>query len=223
MSDILKAWLAEEVGLQLYNVEQVCWNVCCTLVEGRELTASIASCVCCCSTWHARPRTQDFASGFAFGKVMQTYGMQPDFDKFEMKRSPDAMVNNYTRLQVRPMPPHCATSLLRSRLSCIARYVVARLQASFQKLGVKFDSRTANALMREEPGVALRLLYSLKQSLSQVHKDVQVCDARTPALIWMCKRRGRGGLGTCGLCMRKAGRTCKGGGGANAWAPGTDA
>lgn len=71
--------------------------------------------------------------------------MQPDFDKFVDTRHPDAMVNNYTRLQ-----------------------------KSFLKLGVKFDTRTANALMREEPGVALRLLYSLKQNLGQVNKDVQV-------------------------------------------------
>jgi hypothetical protein len=32
---------------------------------------------------------------------MHVYSMQPDFDKFECKRSPDAMVNNYTRLQAR--------------------------------------------------------------------------------------------------------------------------
>ncbi|KAG1668074.1 hypothetical protein FOA52_010484 [Chlamydomonas sp. UWO 241] len=108
MSDILKAWLGEEVGLEAYNIEQ------------------------------------DFASGFMFGQVMQKYGMQPDFEKFEGgQRTPDAMVNNYTRLQ-----------------------------ASFQKLGIKFDSRTANSLMREEPGVALRLLYSMKQNLGQLHKDM---------------------------------------------------
>ena len=48
------------------------------------------------------------------------------------------------------------------------------MQSSLLKLGVKFDTRTANALMREEAGVALRLLYSLKQNLGQVNKDVQV-------------------------------------------------
>lgn len=46
---------------------------------------------------------QDFASGFMFGQLMQTYGMQPDFEKFDPKRSPDAMVNNYTRLQASTM------------------------------------------------------------------------------------------------------------------------
>jgi hypothetical protein len=58
--------------------------------------------------------------------------------------------------------------------SCTSSSTLLSPQASFHKLGIKFDSRTANSLMREEPGVALRLLYSLKQSLSQVHKDVQV-------------------------------------------------
>ena len=88
---------------------------------------------------------QDFANGCSFGRLLQHYGMQPDFDKFVDTRHPDAMVNNYTRLQT-----------------------------SFLKLGVKFDTRTANALMREEAGVALRLLYSLKQNLGQVNKGVQV-------------------------------------------------
>jgi len=50
-------------------------------------------------------------------------------------------------------------------------------QSTILKLGVKFDTRTANSLMREEAGVAMRLLYALKQNLGQVSKDVQVCMA----------------------------------------------
>lgn len=36
------------------------------------------------------------------------------------------------------------------------------------------DSRTANSLMREEPGVALKLLYSIKQNVSALDKDLKV-------------------------------------------------
>ncbi|KAL6765964.1 protein associated with central pair microtubule complex [Haematococcus lacustris] len=108
MSDILKSWLNEELGLTVENVER------------------------------------DFASGYLWALLFQRFGMQPSVDKFEDRRMPDAMVNNYTRLQ--PV---------------------------FKRLNIQFDSRTANALMREEPGVALRLLYSIKQNLSQVKKDVE--------------------------------------------------
>lgn len=137
---------------------------------------------------------QDFASGFAFGQVMQTYGVQPDFERFEYKRTPDAMVNNYTRLQA-------STGECERRCPC--RYVSMlhhawlQPQASFQKLGIKFDSRTANALMREEPGVALRLLYSLKQNLTQMHKDVQV------RIAWE-KRKERGEA----VCMHTQSHAC---------------
>ena len=97
--------------------------------------------------------------------------MQPDFDKFVDTRHPDAMVNNFTRLQVWYM--------LFNLIACYALIFVVlcghHAQTTFLKLGVKFDTRTANSLMREEPGVAMRLLYSLKQNLGQVNKDVQVC------------------------------------------------
>lgn len=48
------------------------------------------------------------------------------------------------------------------------------LQPTFKRLGVPFDTRAANSLMREEAGVALRLLYAVKQSLGRVNKDVEV-------------------------------------------------
>mmetsp|Transcript_35241 Transcript_35241/g.78424 ORF Transcript_35241/g.78424 Transcript_35241/m.78424 type:complete len:1824 (+) Transcript_35241:146-5617(+) len=108
MTDILKRWLADDVGLRVDAVEK------------------------------------DFANGYLLGQLFHQHGMLPDFDKFEDNRTPDSMVNNYTRLQ-----------------------------PTFSRLGIKFDTRTANSLMREEPGVAVRLLYSVKQNLGQVHKDVQ--------------------------------------------------
>lgn len=54
--------------------------------------------------------SQDFSSGYEFGRVFAAFNMQPDFDKFVAARFPDAMVNNYTRLQV------CVTSLVLLRV-----------------------------------------------------------------------------------------------------------
>ena len=42
-----------------------------------------------------------FASGFLFGEVLARCNMQPDFAKFVNENTPDARINNFTRLQVR--------------------------------------------------------------------------------------------------------------------------
>lgn len=47
-------------------------------------------------------------------------------------------------------------------------------QPTFKRLGITMNTRVANSLMREEPGVALRLLYAVKQSLGQVITDLDV-------------------------------------------------
>jgi len=87
---------------------------------------------------------EDFANGYMFGQLLHHYNMQPDFDKFEDRRAPESMVNNYTRLQ-----------------------------PTFMRLNVPFDTRVANSLMREESGMALRLLYSIKQSMNQIKNDLE--------------------------------------------------
>lgn len=43
---------------------------------------------------------QDFASGYTFGQLLYSFNLQPDFEHFDPKRTPDAMINNFTRLQV---------------------------------------------------------------------------------------------------------------------------
>lgn len=48
------------------------------------------------------------------------------------------------------------------------------LQPTFSRLNIHLDTRTSNALMRQEAGVALRLLYTIKQALSQLNVDLQV-------------------------------------------------
>lgn len=86
-SDILKSWLVEEVGLKLQSVEKV------SVLGGKATLEGPLD--------NLFPRAQDFANGVYFGQLLHHYGMQPDFDKFVDTRHPDAMVNNYTRLQVR--------------------------------------------------------------------------------------------------------------------------
>ena len=44
---------------------------------------------------------QSFASGFLFGEVLARCNLQPDFEQFADKNTPDARINNFTRLQVR--------------------------------------------------------------------------------------------------------------------------
>ncbi|GIL73035.1 hypothetical protein Vretimale_4669 [Volvox reticuliferus] len=85
----------------------------------------------------------DFASGYLFGQLLNKYNLQPDVDHFDPKRMPDSMINNYTRLQ-----------------------------PTFKKLGVPLDTRVVNMLIREEAGVAPRLLYSIKQNVSNLHKTL---------------------------------------------------
>lgn len=36
-----------------------------------------------------------------FGQLFSKLNLQPDVEHFDPKRMPDAMINNYTRLQVR--------------------------------------------------------------------------------------------------------------------------
>eukprot|EP00960_Hanusia_phi_P038860 753638-Hanusia_phi.AAC.1 len=69
-------------------------------------------------------------------QVLESYGIQPDFEKFVNKETPDAKVNNFERLQ----------PILR-------------------ELNIKFDSYHANQIITEEPGAALRLLQQIKVAL----------------------------------------------------------
>ena len=77
---------------------------------------------------------QGMASGYVLGEILSKLNMQPDFNEFVKSDSPEALINNFTRLQ-----------------------------PSLTKLGLKLDSKTANAIMREEKGAAAQLLYGIKQ------------------------------------------------------------
>jgi len=86
---------------------------------------------------------QDFASGFVFGEIFHKCNLQPDFHLFVDRTHPDAMINNFTRLQ-----------------------------PSVTKLGLPFDSKLANQIMTEEKGVASKFLYQLKTVLDSLRKDM---------------------------------------------------
>mmetsp|Transcript_23743 Transcript_23743/g.58199 ORF Transcript_23743/g.58199 Transcript_23743/m.58199 type:complete len:773 (+) Transcript_23743:84-2402(+) len=87
---------------------------------------------------------ESFASGFLFGELLARCNLQPDFAKFVDKHTPDARINNFTRLQ-----------------------------PTLSKLGVQLDTRTVTAIVREEKGIAARLVYMLKMSLDSIVRDVQ--------------------------------------------------
>jgi hypothetical protein len=42
------------------------------------------------------------------------------------------------------------------------------------RLQIPFDTRVANSLIREESGVALRILYAIKQTMTQIKNDLKV-------------------------------------------------
>jgi CH-like domain in sperm protein len=80
---------------------------------------------------------QGMASGYALGELLAKLNLQPDFDRFDASGTPAAMINNFTRLH-----------------------------PTLKSLGVKFNSNTANALIRRDRGVALQLLYNIKRARS---------------------------------------------------------
>eukprot|EP00879_Flechtneria_rotunda_P030182 GHRR01032781.1.p1 GENE.GHRR01032781.1~~GHRR01032781.1.p1 ORF type:complete len:295 (+),score=115.10 GHRR01032781.1:141-1025(+) len=90
---------------------------------------------------------QDFANGYLFGKLLHEYNLQPHLNTFVNKGKPDAYLKNYVMLQ--PV---------------------------LSKLGVQFDTRTAQALINKEPGLAAKVLYAIKQSLGTMDKNTQALD-----------------------------------------------
>ena len=98
---------------------------------------------------------QALASGYALGELLHRLNLQPDFAKFDSTGTPDAMINNFTRLY-----------------------------PTFKHLGVKLDSNVANALIRQEKGVATRLLYAIKRvrMLAETRELRAVADYLSDAL-----------------------------------------
>jgi hypothetical protein len=58
-------------------------------------------------------------------------------------------------------------------LSLVLHRSLPPLQPTLSKLGVQLDTRTVTAIVREEKGIAARLVYMLKMSLDSIVRDVQ--------------------------------------------------
>lgn len=76
---------------------------------------------------------QEFSTGYKLGQVLAKLNLQPDFEMFQQQPTPEAMINNFTRLQ-----------------------------PTLKSLGIKFDTRRANALVREDKGAASQLLNEIR-------------------------------------------------------------
>ena len=77
---------------------------------------------------------QDLSTGYNLGALLSKLGLQPDFDRFDASGTPDAAINNFTRLH-----------------------------PTLKRLGVKFTSQTVSALVRKDKGAALKVLYGIKR------------------------------------------------------------
>ena len=98
-------------------------------------------------------RTQGLATGYVLGELLSRLNLQPDFEHFDASGTPDAMINNYTRLQ-----------------------------PTLRALGVKFSSNVANALIREDRGVALKVLYDIKRVRARARPT---CPCPRPSIGFM--------------------------------------
>lgn len=117
---------------------------------------------------------QDFASGYLFAKLLAAHALQPDLAAFQNKGKPDAYLNNYMRLQVSLNPSHTTCGW-----QCTAKHTHTPLclpppQPTLSRLGVQLDTRTAQALINKEPGLAAKVLLSIKQQLEGLTTNLQV-------------------------------------------------
>ncbi|XP_051552291.1 sperm flagellar protein 2 [Myxocyprinus asiaticus] len=76
--------------------------------------------------------TKDFANGYLIGEILYRYELQDDFHLFSKQSTPNAKLNNFTRLE-----------------------------PTLQLLGVPFDLAMAKSVMQGRQGAATHLLYQL--------------------------------------------------------------
>ena len=129
---------------------------------------------------------QHFANGYWLGEMLSKLNLQPDFDRFEDRRTPEVMLKNYARLQVcdaafhaRLLPSicigfcHCLMLSARHAYGLVNAFFAApepkhpALQPTFTKLHVPFTSQTAKQLMRGDKGAAAQLLYGVKSAVDR--------------------------------------------------------
>lgn len=81
----------------------------------------------------------DFASGYLFGQLFHRHNQQADFKAFVNNDKADSKINNFTRLE-----------------------------PTFRRLGVPFDSRLAQHVMAKKVGAACKLVYQVKAALTKI-------------------------------------------------------
>ena len=180
MTQLLRKWLVEEVGSPDAgpSLEQVSHDGPAVAYRCLRIGAEHRCHI---------PSMQHFANGFWLGEMLSKLNLQPDFDRFEDRRTPDAMLKNFARLQVCGAACHAcmskhfvwdsATALL---LPAGHAYGLANaaseainpkrcpvLQPTFTKLHVPFTSQTAKQLMRGDNGAAAQLLYGIKSAVDR--------------------------------------------------------
>jgi len=79
---------------------------------------------------------EDLANGYLLAELLHRHMILPKLDGFSDKQGPNSKIENFRRLQ-----------------------------PALVDLGVKFDSRLANAMMAKKSGVALNLIYQLKLAI----------------------------------------------------------
>ena len=85
-----------------------------------------------------------YGSGYTFGQLLHKANLQPDFKQFTNAETPDAVINNFTRLQ-----------------------------PTFTKLEIQVSIKNAKQIIRREKGVASRLLYSIKAELDNLESELR--------------------------------------------------
>lgn len=85
---------------------------------------------------------ETFRDGYLFGEILAKYNQQDDFAEFSSKGTPLVALNNFRRLE-----------------------------PSMRKIGVQFNSRTVEDIMKVNDKVVKTLLYEMKASLERLQRN----------------------------------------------------
>lgn len=128
MTDILRQWVSNDVGVQVQSLAEVYHG------PPQSFDRHIVLWQGPCFTRSAHHLAlQELSSGYKLGLILSKLNLQPDFEQFDASGTPDALINNFTRLQ--PTMKH---------------------------LGIRFDAPRATALMREDKGAAAQMIYDIR-------------------------------------------------------------
>lgn len=157
MTHLLQSWVLQETGIQLSDLSQVI--LLCSALSGAQDVVGLSGAPCV--------GLQDFSTGYKIGQVLAKLNLQPDFNMFEQKPTPEAIINNFTRLQ-----------------------------QTLKSLGIKFDTRRANSLVREDKGAASELLHEIRTVivLFPLQKGCQAGRNAHTTCPYSQQRSGAGGL-----------------------------